>query len=152
MTWQCFVLAGNVEAWTSIVSTHYGHPATHCSTQPLQHVHSILCTHVTCVHTCDHTSASTHVTIVCTHFIDFTHYGHPVLQGGEDPQDALSCRAFSAKEPLIIRLFCGKWPVKIRHAMHLRHPIVCTHYGHVNTLGHVRVLREKAYMKAYMDT
>jgi len=30
------------------------------------------------------------------------------LQGGEDPQDALSRRSFSAKEPLIIGLFCGQ--------------------------------------------
>ena len=30
------------------------------------------------------------------------------LQGGEDSQDVLSCRLFSAKEPLIIGLFCGK--------------------------------------------
>ena len=29
------------------------------------------------------------------------------LQGGEDPQDTLSCRSFFAKEPLIIGLFCG---------------------------------------------
>ena len=28
------------------------------------------------------------------------------LQVGEDPQDALNCRSFSAKEPLIIGLFC----------------------------------------------
>jgi len=26
-------------------------------------------------------------------------------------QDALSCRSLSAKEPLIMRLFCGRWPV-----------------------------------------
>ena len=31
-----------------------------------------------------------------------------ILQGGEDPQDALSCMSCFAKEPLIIRLFCGK--------------------------------------------
>jgi len=36
------------------------------------------------------------------------------VQGGEDPKDALSCRSFSAKEPLIIGLFSGKWPIKIR--------------------------------------
>jgi len=30
------------------------------------------------------------------------------LQGGEDSWDALSCRSFSAKEPLIVGLFCGK--------------------------------------------
>jgi len=28
-------------------------------------------------------------------------------QGGEDPQDALSCRSCIAKEPLIMGLFCG---------------------------------------------
>jgi len=36
---------------------------------------------------------------------------HPVLN--------ISCRSFSAKEPLSIELFCGKWPVKIRHPMDL---------------------------------
>ena len=45
-----------------------------------------------------------------------------VVQGGEDSQDALSCRSFSAKEPPIIGLFCGKWPMKTRHPMTLRHP------------------------------
>ena len=45
------------------------------------------------------------------------------VQGGQDPQDALSCRFFFAKKPLIIGLFCGKWPVKIRHPMGLRHSV-----------------------------
>ena len=30
---------------------------------------------------------------------------------------------FFAKEPLMIGLLCGKWPVKIRHPMGLRHPV-----------------------------
>jgi len=30
------------------------------------------------------------------------------LQGATDPSDALSCRSFLAKEPLIVGLFCGK--------------------------------------------
>jgi len=30
------------------------------------------------------------------------------IQGGADPQDALSCRLFFAKESLLIGLFCGK--------------------------------------------
>ena len=30
------------------------------------------------------------------------------MQGGEDSLDAFSCRSFFAKEPLIIKLFCGK--------------------------------------------
>jgi len=37
------------------------------------------------------------------------------IQGGEDSWDALSCRSFFAKEPLIIGLFCIKWPMKIRY-------------------------------------
>jgi len=35
----------------------------------------------------------------------------------------LRCRPFSAKEPLIIGLFCGKCPIHIRHPMTLRHPV-----------------------------
>jgi len=45
------------------------------------------------------------------------------IQGSQDPQDALNCRSFFAKEPLIIGLFCGKWAMKIRHLMTLRHPL-----------------------------
>jgi len=54
-------------------------------------------------------------------------YNRRLLQGGKDSLDALSCRSFSAKERLIIGLFCGKWPKKIRHPMTLRHP-VCRFY------------------------
>ena len=43
-------------------------------------------------------------------------------QCGKDSQDALSCRSFFAKEPLIIGLFCRKRPPKIRHHMSLCHP------------------------------
>jgi len=32
-----------------------------------------------------------------------------LIQGGEDPWDALSCRSFFAKEPLIIGLFGGNY-------------------------------------------
>jgi len=46
-----------------------------------------------------------------------------MIQDGEDAQDALSCRSLSTKEPLIVGLFCGKRPMKIRHLMHLRHPV-----------------------------
>ena len=34
--------------------------------------------------------------------------GNLQLQGGEDPEGALSRRSFSVKEPLRIGLFCGK--------------------------------------------
>ena len=39
------------------------------------------------------------------------HLRHPVRMSRtpkEDPQTPLSCRSFSAKEPLTIGLFCGK--------------------------------------------
>jgi len=46
------------------------------------------------------------------------------IQGGEDPWDVLSCRSFFAKEPLIIGLFCGEWPIEMRHPMTLRYPVM----------------------------
>jgi len=39
----------------------------------------------------------------------------------------LSCKPFPAKEPLITWLFCGKWPIKIRHPMGLHHSVACAH-------------------------
>jgi len=42
------------------------------------------------------------------------------VQGGEDAWDALNCRSLSAKEPIILGLFCGQWRIKIRHSMHIR--------------------------------
>ena len=46
------------------------------------------------------------------------------VQVGEDAQDAFSCRIFPAKEPLIIGLFCRKWPINIRHYMGLHHTVL----------------------------
>jgi len=43
--------------------------------------------------------------------------------GWRRPIHALSCRSFLAKEQLIIGLFCGKWPIKIRHPISLHHPV-----------------------------
>jgi len=42
------------------------------------------------------------------------------LQGGEDPWDAWSCRLFFAKEPLIMRLFCGEILKMIQSCMQLQ--------------------------------
>ena len=50
-----------------------------------------------------------------------------LVQGGGDAYDAFSCRSLSAKEPLITRLFRGKLPMKIRHPLHLRHPVLKAH-------------------------
>jgi len=39
----------------------------------------------------------------------------------------LKLQVLLRKEPLIIGIFCGKWPMKIRHLMTLRHPVcVCS--------------------------
>jgi len=52
---------------------------------------------------------------------------HPFwAQDGDDPKDALNCRSFFAKEPLIIRLVCRKWTVKTWHPMGLCHPVPST--------------------------
>ena len=45
------------------------------------------------------------------------------VQGGEDLNNALSCRSFIAKEPLITELFCRKWLMNTGHPMTLRHPV-----------------------------
>ena len=47
----------------------------------------------------------------------------------------ISCKSFFTKGPLIIGLFCGKWPIKIRHSMDLHH--VKTHYWHFNVVAKV---------------
>ena len=59
-----------------------------------------------------------------------------LVQGGEDPYDALNYRSFFAKEPLILRLFCGKWPVTISHSMTLCHP-VGHHYSYTIIHTHI---------------
>ena len=40
--------------------------------------------------------------------------------------DTRSYRSVSAKEPLIIGLFCGKWPINMRNPMGRHHPSVDT--------------------------
>ena len=57
---------------------------------------------------------------------------------------ALSCRSFFAKEPLIIGLICGKWPIKIRHPMGLGHPVyVYTSYANMYV---IRVCTQFTYI------
>jgi len=58
-------------------------------------------------------------------------------QSGEEPYDALSYRSFFAKEPLIIGLFCRKWPVKIRPPVGFRHPVW---HAHERVMQHTWVL------------
>ena len=53
----------------------------------------------------------------------WSHTSEHEKQGGEDSQDPLSCRSFPTKEPLNIGHFCGKWPIKIRDPMSLRHTL-----------------------------
>jgi len=69
---------------------------------------------------------SAHETIDLSHwlFCNMHMNSLSLLQGGEDPWDALGCRSFFAKEPLILGLFCMTWPIKIRHPVTLRHPVL----------------------------
>jgi len=46
------------------------------------------------------------------------------IQDGKDRQEILYLRSFSAREPLIIRLFYGKCPIQIRHHMGVGHTVV----------------------------
>jgi len=55
-------------------------------------------------------------------FCEWSQTSHE-LKGGGDPQDTLSCRSSFTKEPWIIGLLCGKWPMKTRHPMHLCHSV-----------------------------
>jgi len=51
--------------------------------------------------------------------------------GWRKPIGCLNCRSVLAWEPLIIGLFCGKWPIKIRYPMGLRHPVHTFQWSHV---------------------
>jgi len=67
------------------------------------------------------------------------------------------CRSFFAKEPLIIGLFCGKWPIQIicekwfadvhliyaiRHPMGLRHPVATFYWQSSKKLPFEKFLRD----------
>jgi len=54
-----------------------------------------------------------------------------MLQGGQDSYDFLSCRSYSTKEPLNIGHFSGRWPVKIRDPVSLRHPVQTLVMSHI---------------------
>jgi len=47
--------------------------------------------------------------------------------GWQRPIGCLKLQVVFAKEPLIIGFFGGKWPVKTRHPMGLRHPVCESH-------------------------
>jgi len=56
-------------------------------------------------------------------FREPTNRSHPVKASQPLRILELSCKSFFAKELLSIGLFCGKWPIKIRHPMGLRHHV-----------------------------
>ena len=62
--------------------------------------------HVVCRMLCIHMYIDTCITRMNTH-----------TTGWRRPIGCLESQSFSAKEPLIIGLFCRKWPIKIRHPM-----------------------------------
>ena len=80
------------------------HGNTHCNTCCNTHCNTCCNTHCNCIYLWRDSK-------IC-------------VQGDQDSQFALSCRSFFAKEPQFTRPLCGKWPVKIRHPMGLRHPVI----------------------------
>jgi len=50
----------------------------------------------------------------------------------------LSCRSLSAKEPLIVELFCGKWPLKMKQPMDVRHPVFLSHVTCEWVMAHMK--------------
>jgi len=88
-----------------------------CRYFPVQYniSHSIQWEYIYCISTFYHPAYHAGL-----HYIDIHKFRHPTYRAAKMHR---SCRSLSAKEPLIIGLFCGKWPVKIRHPTHLRHPV-----------------------------
>jgi len=74
------------------------------------------CTWLMCIYT-DRTR-STRV------FPLFKQSNSSMIQGCDYSWDPLSCRSFFTKGPPNIGHFCGKWPIKIRDPMSLRHPVL----------------------------
>ena len=65
--------------------------------------------------------------IMCIYIHMYTYRICLHIEGGEDTQDAVTCRSFPGNEPRIIGLFCEKRPVEleIRHRflIEIRHPV-----------------------------
>ena len=62
----------------------------------------------------------------------------------------------STKEQLNICHFCGKWPIKMRDSMGLRHPVpsTCTHlhtYTYTHTHIHTQISSPNKYKKANLN-
>ena len=131
----------NLSSPTNIIITHkhYHHPQTLSSPtdiiithkhyqnpQTLSSPTNIIRTHKHYHHP-QTLSSPTNIIITHKHY-NLHHYDqhHPRnmkwLQVG-GVIDALSCRSFFAKEPLIIRLFCGKWHSQRGYPMGLGHPV-----------------------------
>jgi len=60
------------------------------------------------------------------------------VRGGEDAYYAWSCTSLSTKEPPFLELFCGKWPVQMRHPMTLRHPVFQRRSWTRGAISHMR--------------
>jgi len=122
------------------------HTHTHTHTHPHTHTHTRTHAHT---HTHTHARARAHThTHTHTWHVEQYVFDLPVcsqipmlvLQGGEDPVDALNCRSFFTKRPLIIGLFCGKWPLTIRHPMGRRHPVPTCDAHHSLSINVMRTI------------
>jgi len=81
-----------------------------------------------------------------------THSSETPVHGGEDAEDVMSYRSLFAKEPLITWLFSGKWRIKIRHPVGLRHR-VCLYMGWLRLVGSLKLqvsFAKEPYQRDYI--
>jgi len=74
---------------------------------------------------------------MCTH--EQTDKKSLLLQGGQDSWDPSSCTSFSKKEPLNKGHFYGKYSIKIRDSMSLRHPVAARLNFIISSLATIRM-------------
>jgi len=107
----------NTPQHTTNTHTHtLQHAATH--TPVSSHLHLYIkgdC------NTLQHTA--THIQSTATYICTWRLWANNTGWRRDTGSDALNYRSLSAKEPLIMGLFCGENPTKIRHPMHPRHPV-----------------------------
>jgi len=75
----------------------------------------------------------THITHYCMCTIWVTQIWNSLAHLTTGWQRPIRCRLFFAKEPPIIRLFCGKWSINIRHPVGLRHAVVAAYHNELHT-------------------
>jgi len=145
---------------TPYISAHitYPHKSTYTPNvstyQPIWHRIVFSTYHIsTQIHTYSkHIQISAHMTPYSFHHISHI-YAHPHISkyihtsahtrsGWQRPTVCLKLQVISAKEPLRTGLFCGKWPINLKHPLGFRRPVstqflpYCVFHIHICTHTH----------------